>query len=122
MWQTILWQGKSCFAHENSLYRRERKKNVCNVCGYRFAKIKFLKNHLTTHGDVRRYACDICGARVKTRDTLKQHRKKLHNLLTPVAKNAQVEEPMRGEITPRFIKKKEISVQFVRERLYGNST
>ena len=40
----------------------------------------------------------ICGARVKTRDTLKQHRKKLHNLLTPVPKNAQVEEPIsRGE-------------------------
>ncbi len=26
----------------------------------------------------------VCGARVKTRDTLKQHRKKLHNLTTPI--------------------------------------
>ena len=33
----------------------------------------------------------ICGARVKTRDTLKQHRKKLHNLMTPVPKTAEVE-------------------------------
>lgn len=36
----------------------------------------------------------VCGARVKTRDTLKQHRKKLHNLLTPVPHNAQVSEEM----------------------------
>ena len=36
----------------------------------------------------------VCGARVKTRDTLKQHRKKLHNLLTPVPKNAQVSEEL----------------------------
>ena len=36
----------------------------------------------------------VCGARVKTRDTLKQHRKKLHNLLTPVPQNAQVSEEM----------------------------
>ncbi len=34
----------------------------------------------------------VCSARVKTRDTLKQHRKKLHNLLTPVPKNAEVFE------------------------------
>ena len=34
----------------------------------------------------------VCGARVKTRDTLKQHRKKLHGLLTPVPKNAQISE------------------------------
>ena len=40
----------------------------------------------------------VCGARVKTRDTLKQHRKKLHNLLTPVPKNAEVEEPAREEV------------------------
>ena len=40
---------------------------------------------------------------MKTRDTLKQHRKKLHNLLTPVPKNAQVEEPIsRGE-TPGIV-------------------
>ena len=102
-------------------YTEEEKTHVCNVCGYRFEKIKFLKNHLTTHGDVRQESCEICEARIKTRNTLKQHRKKLHNLLTHVVKNAQVEEPMRGEITPRFIKKKETSVQFVRECLYRNS-
>ena len=34
---------------------------------------------------------------MKTRDTLKQHRKKLHNLLTPVPKNPEVEE---GAATP----------------------
>ena len=28
---------------------------------------------------------------MKTRDTLKQHRKKLHNLMTPVPKTAEVE-------------------------------
>ena len=66
----------------------EEKKHVCNKCGCRFAKIKFLKNHLTTHGDVRQESCEICEARIKTRNTLKQHRKKLDNLLPPVAKNA----------------------------------
>jgi len=89
---------KNLALHMKTHYTEDEKKHICNVCGYRFAKIKFLKNHLTTHSDVRQYACEICGARVKTRDTLKQHRKKLHNLLTPVPKNAQVEEPIsRGE-------------------------
>ena len=37
---------------------------------------------------------------MKTRDTLKQHRKKLHNLLTPVPKNALVEEPVSRGTTP----------------------
>ena len=41
----------------------------------------------------------ICGARVKTRDTLKQHRKKLHNLMTPVPKNAEVEESASTPVT-----------------------
>ena len=34
--------------------------------------------------------CQVCGARVKTKDTLKQHRKKLHNLVTPVPKTALI--------------------------------
>ena len=34
----------------------------------------------------------MCGARVKTKDTLKQHRKKLHNLVTPVPKTALINE------------------------------
>ena len=41
-----------------------------------------------------KFYIQVCGARVKTRDTLKQHRKKLHNLLTPVPQNAQVSEEM----------------------------
>ena len=40
-------------------YTEEEKKHVCNICGYRFAKIKFLKNHLTTHSDVRQFACEV---------------------------------------------------------------
>ena len=59
---------------------------------------------MTVHSDIRRFACEVCGARVKTRDTLKQHRKKLHNLLTPVPKNAQVsEELLRTLETPSVI-------------------
>jgi len=83
---------KNLALHMKTHYTEDEKKHVCNVCGYRFAKIKFLKNHMTTHSDVRQFACEVCGARVKTRDTLKQHRKKLHNLLTPVPKAALVEE------------------------------
>merc|ERR1712173_467423 len=40
-------------------YTDEEKKHVCTVCGYRFAKIKFLKNHMTTHSDIRQYACEV---------------------------------------------------------------
>ena len=39
---------------------------------------------------------------------MKQHRKKLHNLLTPVPKNAQVEEQMRGE-TPGIVEQRDMS-------------
>jgi len=85
---------KNLALHMKTHYSDDEKKHVCNVCGHRFAKIKFLKNHMTVHSDVRKYACEVCGARVKTRDTLKQHRKKLHNLLTPVPQNAQVSEEM----------------------------
>ena len=37
-----------------------------------------------------KFFCQVCGARVKTRDTLKQHRKKLHNLTTPIPRTAYV--------------------------------
>merc|ERR1719471_625252 len=90
---------KNLALHMKTHYTDEEKKHVCTVCGYRFAKIKFLKNHMTTHSDIRQYACEICGARVKTRDTLKQHRKKLHNLLTPVPKTAEVEEAVATPVT-----------------------
>ena len=85
---------KNLALHMKTHYSDDEKKHVCNVCGHRFAKIKFLKNHMTVHSDIRQFACEVCGARVKTRDTLKQHRKKLHNLLTPVPKNAQVSEEL----------------------------
>ena len=78
-------------------YTEDEKKHVCNICGHRFAKIKFLKNHMTVHSDIRQFACEICGARVKTKDTLKQHRKKLHNLLTPVPQNAQIMEDIAAK-------------------------
>ena len=40
-------------------YTEDEKKHVCNVCGHRFAKIKFLKNHMTVHSDVRQFACEV---------------------------------------------------------------
>ena len=95
---------KNLALHMKTHYTDDEKKHICNICGHRFAKIKFLKNHMTVHSDIRRFACEVCGARVKTRDTLKQHRKKLHNLLTPVPKNAQVsEELLRTLETPSVI-------------------
>ena len=46
----------------------------------------------------------VCGARVKTKDTLKQHRKKLHNLTTPVPKTALIsEETVRTVENPAVI-------------------
>ena len=48
--------------------------------------------------------CQVCGARVKTKDTLKQHRKKLHNLVTPVPKTALInEEAIRTVENPGVI-------------------
>ena len=48
--------------------------------------------------------CQVCGARVKTKDTLKQHRKKLHNLVTPVPKTALInEETVRTVENPGVI-------------------
>ena len=46
----------------------------------------------------------MCGARVKTKDTLKQHRKKLHNLTTPIPKTALIsEDAIRTVETPGVI-------------------
>jgi len=95
---------KNLALHMKTHYSEEEKKHVCSICGYRFAKVKFLKNHMTTHSDVRQFSCEVCGARVKTRDTLKQHRKKLHNLLTPVPKTALVLDPSTGLQQTVFIK------------------
>jgi len=60
------------------------KPHVCHVCGNRFTRKGFLINHLTTHSSFRGFACEVCSAQVKTRDTLLQHRKKVHRLFTPI--------------------------------------
>ena len=87
---------KNLALHMKTHFTDAEKKHVCNICQYRFAKAKFLRNHMTTHSDERQFSCEVCGARVKTRDTLKQHRKKLHNLLTPVPKTTFVLDPSTG--------------------------
>ena len=50
---------KNLALHMKTHYSDDEKKHVCNVCGHRFAKIKFLKNHMTVHSDVRKYACEV---------------------------------------------------------------
>ena len=50
---------KNLALHMKTHYTDDEKKHVCNVCGHRFAKIKFLKNHMTVHSDVRKYACEV---------------------------------------------------------------
>ena len=50
---------KNLALHMKTHYTEDEKKHVCNVCGHRFAKIKFLKNHMTVHSDVRQFACEV---------------------------------------------------------------
>ena len=50
---------KNLALHMKTHYSDDEKKHVCNVCGHRFAKIKFLKNHMTVHSDVRKFACEV---------------------------------------------------------------
>ena len=44
----------------------------------RFAKVKFLKNHLTTHSDVRQFACEVIHAFCQFFASSKMHVKTLN--------------------------------------------
>jgi uncharacterized Zn-finger protein len=48
----------------------DEKKHVCLLCGNRFAKIGLLKNHITTHSNVRLFTCEV--NRDETKKTLKK--------------------------------------------------
>ena len=50
---------KNLALHMKTHYTEEEKKHVCNICNHRFAKIKFLKNHMTVHSDIRQFACEV---------------------------------------------------------------
>ena len=45
------------------------------MCGHRFARLQHLRNHLTTHSSVGTFPYEICGAKSKTMDALRQHKK-----------------------------------------------
>jgi len=68
--------------HMNTHLSEAEKRYACHVCTHRFSKKSFLVNHLTTHSSFRKFACEICGSQVKTKDSLKQHRKRVHKLTT----------------------------------------
>jgi len=76
---------KKALKHHMKTHMSESEKpHVCHICGNRFMRKAFLTNHLTTHSAFRAFACEVCNAQVKTRDSLKQHRKKVHRLFTPI--------------------------------------
>jgi len=77
--KSFIWK-KALQNHKKSHMAEADKPFSCNVCGNRFSRQCFLTNHMTTHSSFRGFACEKCNARVKTRDTLATHRRKVHGL------------------------------------------
>jgi hypothetical protein len=77
--KSFVWR-KALRTHMKTHWTESDKPFSCELCGNRFARKCFLTNHMTTHSSFRGFACDKCSTRVKTRDTLAHHRRKVHGL------------------------------------------
>jgi DNA-directed RNA polymerase subunit RPC12/RpoP len=86
--------------HMTTHLSEAEKRYACHLCSHRFSKKSFLVNHLTTHSSFRRFACEVCGSQVKTRDSLKQHRKRVHKLNTPLLEACILQ--VETEIDPKL--------------------
>lgn len=75
---------KALTKHMKTHLSEAEKPHVCHICGNRFTLKAFLINHLTTHSDFRGFACEVCSVKLKTRDSLSQHRRKVHKLNTRI--------------------------------------
>eukprot|EP00088_Acartia_fossae_P021655 TRINITY_DN23030_c0_g1_i11.p1 TRINITY_DN23030_c0_g1~~TRINITY_DN23030_c0_g1_i11.p1 ORF type:complete len:754 (-),score=93.36 TRINITY_DN23030_c0_g1_i11:204-2465(-) len=64
----------------------------CPHCYLRFIRKQVLDNHIATHTTLRKFSCEICGVKVKTRDALKAHRKKLHKDSGPLPSKLELEQ------------------------------
>jgi len=66
------------------------KPHQCTYCSMRFVRKQTLDNHMSTHAETKRFACEICGVRVKTKDALRSHRKKVHKMIGPLPPTAEM--------------------------------
>lgn len=49
------------------------KKYKCEVCSKDFAKLRYLKAHLTTHNENRIFTCEICSQNFATKPSIRGH-------------------------------------------------
>ena len=51
---------------------------ICQLCGKAKKKKKQIAAHILTHSDVKRYSCDICGAKLKNITCHRSHMMNVH--------------------------------------------
>jgi len=51
---------------------------ICQLCGKAFKTKKQIAAHILTHSDVKRYSCDICGAKLKNITCHRSHMMNVH--------------------------------------------
>ena len=66
------------------------KPHQCQFCSMRFVRKQTLDNHMSTHQDTKKFGCDVCGVRVKTKDALRAHRKKVHKMDGHLPPNTEI--------------------------------
>jgi len=74
----------------------EDKKHACSHCPLRFARRDKLMDHIATHGILPAFECDLCDSKHKTRESLRVHRKKVHN----VKANTAIKQNISPLLTP----------------------
>ena len=56
------------------------KRHRCEICGYTSKRYADLRDHQRIHSDERPFQCNICLARFKQRQTLRNHRRNVHKV------------------------------------------
>lgn len=62
-------------------YIKVKNKFRCRVCVYEHVKASKVERHARSHGDLRKFVCELCGAAFKALVALKDHREYLHRLV-----------------------------------------
>ena len=72
-------QQSSVPAASASKRRQPQKIHVCPHCGFERVRKSNMDDHLATfHGEGTPRTCNICGKNLKTKEGLKEHKKKVH--------------------------------------------
>jgi len=89
---------KNLKTHMQTHVKDEDKPHACPYCPLRFVRKQVFTNHLATHGVLPSYDCNICSSQLKTREALRVHRKKVHNLTGPMPKQNNQNQPKEPEL------------------------